>query len=59
MRRIEWLMLSGTLLVISLWIGGSRYTDATTAALLGVVLLVVRGVVSWDDISPTGAHGTP
>ena len=50
MRRIEWLMLSGTLLVISLWIGGSRYTDATTAALLGVVLLVVRGVVSWDDI---------
>ena len=47
MRRIEWLMLSGTLLVISLWIGGSRYTDATTAALLGVVLLVVRGVVSW------------
>ena len=51
MRRIEWLMLSGTLLVISLWIGGSRYTDATTAALLGVVLLVVRGVVSWDEHS--------
>lgn len=50
MRKMEWLMLSGTLLVISLWIGGSRYTDATTAALLGVVLLVVRGVVSWDDI---------
>ena len=50
MRRMEWLMLSGTLLVIALWIGGSRYTDATTAALLGVVLLVVRGVVSWDDI---------
>src|SRR5215831_3033134 len=50
MRRMEWLMLAGTLLVISLWIAGNRYTDATTAALLGVVLLVVRGVVSWDDI---------
>jgi len=50
MGRMEILMLMGTLLVIALWIGGSRYTDATTAALLGVVLLVVRGVVSWDDV---------
>lgn len=50
MTAMETMMLAGIIFVITFWIGGNRYTDATTAAILGVVLLVARSVVSWDDV---------
>jgi L-tartrate/succinate antiporter len=50
MSVMETMMLAGVLFVIALWVGGNRYTDATTAAMLAVVLLVARGIVSWDDV---------
>jgi len=50
MSVMELTMLGGVIVVIALWIGGSRYTDATVAAMLGVVLLVARGIISWDEI---------
>ena len=50
MSVLELAMAGSMLTVITLWIGGSRYTDATTAAILGVVFLVARSIVSWDDV---------
>jgi L-tartrate/succinate antiporter len=50
MSVMETMMLAGVIFVITLWVAGSRYTDATTAAILAVVLLVARGIVSWDDV---------
>ncbi len=50
MSIMETMMLTSMVIVVALWIGGSRYTDATTAAILGVVFLVARSVVSWDDV---------
>ncbi len=50
MSPMETMMLAGIIFVVTLWIAGNRYTDATTAAILGVVLLVARSVVSWDDV---------
>ena len=51
MGLVERGMLGGILLVVGLWIFGSRFTDATGAAILGVVLLVARGIVTWDDVA--------
>lgn len=50
MSPMETMMLAGIIFVVTLWIAGNRYTDATTAAILAVVLLVARSVVSWDDV---------
>ncbi|HYB44163.1 MAG TPA: DASS family sodium-coupled anion symporter [Candidatus Methylomirabilis sp.] len=50
MSVMETMMLAGVLFAVSLWVGGSRYTDATTAAIFAVVLLITRGIVSWDDV---------
>lgn len=51
MGLIERSMLVGILIVVGLWIFGGRFTDPTGAAILGVVLLVARGIVTWDDIT--------
>jgi len=51
MSLVERSMLGGILVVIALWVFGGRFTDPTGAAILGVVLLVVRGVVTWEDIT--------
>ena len=51
MGLVERGMLGGILLVVGLWLFGSRFTDATGAAILGVVLLVARGIVTWDDVA--------
>jgi L-tartrate/succinate antiporter len=50
MSLVEKAMLASVLIVVTLWIAGNRYTDATTAAILGVVFLVARSVVSWDEV---------
>jgi L-tartrate/succinate antiporter len=36
---------------LSLWIFGGAYVDATTAALVVISLMLLTGVVSWDDIT--------
>ena len=51
MGLVERSMLGGILVVIGLWVFGGRFTDPTAAAMLGVVLLVARGIVTWDDIT--------
>lgn len=47
----------GILVVValSLWIFGGKYVDATTAALVVISLMLLTGVVTWDDI--TGNKG--
>jgi len=50
MSLVERTMLAGILLVVGLWIFGSRFTDPTAAAILGVIVLVARGIVSWEDV---------
>lgn len=43
------LIVFGVLLV--LWVFGDRYgIDATTAALFGLVILLVSGVLQWEDV---------
>jgi L-tartrate/succinate antiporter len=51
MGFIERSMLGGILLVVGLWIFGSRFTDPTAAAILGVIVLIARGIVTWDDVT--------
>ena len=36
---------------LTLWIGATTYVDPAVAAMLAVVLMVILGVVSWDDIT--------
>jgi L-tartrate/succinate antiporter len=36
---------------LSLWIFGGAYVDATTAALVVISLMLLTGVVTWDDIT--------
>ena len=38
------------LLALAMWIFGGEYINATTAALVVICLMLVLGVVSWDDI---------
>jgi L-tartrate/succinate antiporter len=46
-------IILGVLVVIALvlWIFGRAYVDATTAALIVISLMVITGVVTWDDIT--------
>ena len=43
------------LLALGLWIFGGDYINATTAALVVVSMMLVLGVVSWDDIVKNSA----
>lgn len=47
-KEITLLLLVITALL--LWIGGAKYMDATVAAILIVVLMVVLRVVSWNEV---------
>ena len=38
-------------LALALWIFGGAYVDATTAALIVISLMMITGVVTWDDIT--------
>ena len=38
------------IVALSLWIFGGAYVDATTAALVVISLMILTGVVTWDDI---------
>lgn len=47
----EWVMLATFAMLISLWIlGGPLGVHITTTALLGLSVLLVTGVLSWEDV---------
>lgn len=50
MTRREMLLAVLVLIALSLWIFGGRFIDATAVAIVVVSLMVVLGVVTWDDI---------
>jgi len=54
--RQERTLLALVIVALMLWIGGTKYVDATIAAILGVVAMVILRVVSWNDVlGNTGA----
>lgn len=50
MTRREILLASLVLLALGLWIFGGSLINATTVAIVVVSLMVIFGVVTWDDI---------
>lgn len=59
-RVQEWIMIFSFILLISLWIMGPFIMmPAVTAALIGLVILLLSAVLSWDDvIKEKGAWNT-
>ena len=60
MGRPEWIMLGCFILLLGLWIlSGHLGIHTTTTALLGLVVLLVTGVLTWGDVlKETGAWDT-
>ena len=56
----EWLMLLAFFILLVLWIFGSALSiDATTTAFIGLTLLLLTSVLTWEDIkSEKGAWDT-
>ena len=51
MKKDEWIMLSVFVLLLTLWISGRLIgMHSTTTALAGLVVLLLTGVLEWDDI---------
>lgn len=50
LSRRELSMGGLAVVALALWIFGARWMNATTVALLSLCLMIVSGVVSWDDI---------
>jgi DASS family divalent anion:Na+ symporter len=49
--RQEWLMVGTFILLLILWIFGDGFAlDATTAALIGLSVLLLSGVLTWEDV---------
>lgn len=49
--RHEWMMLATFGLLLVLWIGGAAFgIDATVAALIGLAILLLTGVLKWDHV---------
>ena len=48
--RKEYTLLALVTTALIMWIGAAKYIDATIAAILAVVLMVLFRVVSWDDV---------
>jgi L-tartrate/succinate antiporter len=46
----EILMAVMAVLALLLWIFGGKHLDATTVALVTLSLMIVTGIVSWDDV---------
>lgn len=46
----EWLMVGVFILLLVMWVMGDAYLNATTAALLGLSVLLLSGVLTWDDV---------
>lgn len=56
----EWLMIATFVILLVLWIFGNLLAiDATTAALIGLCILLLSGVLTWEDVkSEKGAWDT-
>ncbi len=56
----EWLMLLAFFILLILWIfGGNLSIDATTTAFIGLTLLLLTSVLTWEDVkSEKGAWDT-
>lgn len=51
LKKQEWYMLGVFGLILVLWIFGSKIgIDATTTGLIGLCVLLLSGVLSWEDI---------
>ncbi len=50
LSRRELVMAGLAILALSLWIFGGKRLDATTVALLVVVLMILTRVIEWDDL---------
>ena len=48
--RKEWIMALLGICALTLWIFGSRWLDATTVALVVLCLMILTGILKWDDI---------
>ena len=59
-QRNEWVMLATFLLLLTLWIFGAQLSMHSTAtAMVGLAVLLVAGVLTWEDIlSEKGAWDT-
>ena len=60
MARGEWLMLATVALLLVLWIfGDALRVDPTTASFVGLSVLLLSGVLTWEDVkSEKGAWDT-
>ncbi|WP_238083001.1 MULTISPECIES: DASS family sodium-coupled anion symporter [Pseudescherichia] len=60
MTRGEWLMLATVVVLLILWIFGDALgVDPTTASFVGLSILLLSGVLSWEDVkSEKGAWDT-
>ncbi len=62
LKRSEWMMLATFVLLLVLWIFGARLGldgTGTTAAFVGLAVLLLSGTLTWDDIlQETGAWNT-
>lgn len=58
--RNEWLMLLTFFILLFLWMTGDLFSiDATTTAFVGLVILLLTSVLTWDDVkSEKGAWDT-
>jgi len=51
MQPQEWIMLLSFVVLITLWIAGPLFgMEAVTAALIGLVILLLTSVLSWGDV---------
>jgi divalent anion:Na+ symporter, DASS family len=51
MKRAEKIMLFVFLLILGLWVTGDwTKIDATTVALAGVAIMLITGVIRWEDV---------
>jgi len=59
-RREEWLMIATFIILLVLWVFGNLLAvDATTGALIGLCILLLTGVLTWEDVKKeTGAWDT-
>lgn len=49
--RNEWLMLLAFFILLTLWIfGGALSIDATTTAFIGLTILLLTSVLTWEDV---------
>ena len=52
LKRSEWILLAVFVFVITLWITASFHgIDATVIALLGIAILLISQVLTWNDIA--------